>query len=690
MTHAPAIIRRLRGFFYLVLLLGGFGALLATGFLFVVVSDLPRVPDPLNRIIETPPTEIFAATGERIMLLGGREGIPLNRISPYFIKAVIATEDHRFWEHHGVDKIRTLKALWVTLFEPGRVQGASTITQQLAKNLFFSFQRTYTRKFRELLVALQIEARYTKEEILEAYLNQIPFGVGAHGVEQAARLFLGKPASELSLAEASLLAGLPKSPTRYNPYRHFERAKSRQKVVLSRMAAVGFITAQEAQQAYQEQLQLQQRPDASHTGSYFLDVVLNTLEERYGPEVVYHGGLKVMTPLDPRLQSLAVESVQNGLAKLDQVIGASNAADSGFDGAQARPQGALVAIQANSGAVKALVGGRDYSESEFNRAVQNNRLPGSGFKPFVYYTAFEKLGVTPATSMADKKITIPVKGAADWTPRNFSRTYEGPMILKLAFMNSVNSVSAQLVERTGPESVLETARRCGIESPLKAVYSVALGTSSVSPLEMASAFATFATGGIRHEPFFIHRVEDSLGRVLEEHLVGGRRTLDATVAFQVVDMMRAVIDDGTGAVVRRLGFNLPAAGKTGTTDDYRDAWFTGFTPNLSVAVWVGFDREGGMRDEKGNGITGGRGAAPIWADFMIKATDGEPPREFSIPDDIRFEKVSPDSGAVAGIWAEQPMQVALRTGQVKIANPQQFTPGPVNSTIVEEDLSPAR
>ena len=712
MTNATTIIRRLSGFFYLVLLLGGLGALLATGILFVVVSDLPRVPEPLNRIIETPPTEIFAATGERIMLLGGREAIPLNRISSFFIKAVIATEDHRFWEHHGVDKLRTLKALWVTLFEPGRIQGASTITQQLAKNLFFSFQRTYMRKFRELLVALQIEARYSKEEILEAYLNQIPFGVGAHGIEQASRFFLGKPASELNLAEAALLAGLPKSPTRYNPYRHFERAKNRQKIVLSRMAAVGFITVQEAQQAFQDQLRLQPRSNESHTGSYFLDVVLNTLEERYGPEVVYHGGLKVMTTLDPRLQTLAVESVQNGLAKLDQILGPSSPAEAASDdGTESHPQGALVAIQANSGAVKALVGGRDYSETEYNRAIQNNRLPGSGFKPFVYYTAFEKLGLTPATVVADQKVTIAVKGAADWTPRNFSRTYEGPMILKEAFMKSVNSVAAQLVERTGPEPVLETARRCGIESPLRPVYSVALGTSGVSPLEMASAFASFATGGIRHEPYFINRVEDSLGRVLEEHIVGGRRTLDATVAFQVVDMMRGVIDDGTGAVVRRLGFSLPAAGKTGTTDDYRDAWFTGFTPNLSVAVWVGFDREIGMRDKQGNGITGGRGAAPIWADFMIKATDGEPPREFPVPADIRFEKVNPISGATAGIWTRQPVQVALRSGQ---ATPKELeytgnaadqtapaseqpvevqekpTIVPPRSTIVEENLAPDR
>ena len=697
MTPVSAIIRRLRSLFYLALLLAGLATIVAMGIFFTVVSDLPSVPEPLSRIIDTPPTEIFAVGGERIMLLGGREAIPLNRISPFFVQAVIATEDHRFWDHHGVDKLRTIKALWITLFEPGKIQGASTITQQLAKNLFFSFRRTYIRKIRELMVALQIEARYSKQNILEAYLNQIPFGVGAHGIEQAARFFLGKPARELSLAEAALLAGLPKSPTRYNPYRYFERAKRRQKTVLSRMTAVGFITPLEAQNAFQAELKLQPRTADSRTGSYFLDVVLNTLEKRYGPEVVYHGGLKVMTTLDPQLQALAVESLQTGLARLDQTLGITgDTGNSGVD-PQLHPQGALVAIQTNSGAVTALVGGRDYSQTEYNRAVQNNRLPGSGFKPFVYYAAFEKQGLSPATVFVDKKVTIPVQGAPDWSPRNFSRNYDGPMILKRALMKSSNSVAAQLVERCGPQAVVEIARRCGIESSLKSFYSVALGTFGVSPLEMASAFATFATGGIRHQPFLIRRVEDPLGRILEEHILGGQRVLDAAIAYQVVDMMQGVIDEGSGSVVRRLGFNLPAAGKTGTTDDYRDAWFTGFTPNLSVAVWVGFDRGGGMRDSKNRGITGGRGAAPIWADFMTRATDGEPPRAFSIPTGIKIKMINPVSGAAAGLWTKQSLPVAVRAGQDNVPAPEtaaetsgESTKPAEPSTIVEEDLSPER
>jgi 1A family penicillin-binding protein len=663
MTYTTAFIRRLSAILYLTVTLSGLAALLVVGFFFLALHDLPQVPEPLSRIIETPPTEIFAATGERVMVIGGQETIPLNRVSPHFIEAVVATEDHRFWEHHGVDKLRTLKALWVTLFEPGRIQGASTITQQLAKNLFFSYRQTYLRKFREMLIALQIEARYDKAEILEAYINQIPFGIGAYGVEQAAQSFFGKPASALNLAESALLAGLPKSPTRYNPFLHFERAKKRQNIVLQRMAAAGYITDAEAQNALRADLKLQPLTAAAHTGSYFLDVVLKDLEERYGPEVVYHGGLKVMTTLDPQLQSWAVESIQDGLTKLDGLLGVSARAGEDLSGDLNHPQGALVAVETNSGAVKAMVGGRDYSETEYNRAVQNKRLPGSGFKPFLYYTALEKLNLTPATVVVDKKVNIAVVGAPDWEPQNFKSAYAGPMILKQALAQSVNSVAAQLVDHSGPDAVIEVARRCGIKSPLASVYSVALGTSGVSPLEMASAFATFATGGIRHEPFWIRRVEDPLGRVLEERIVSGKRSLDASLAYQMIDMMRGVLDKGTGSVIQRLGFDLPAAGKTGTSDDYRDAWFTGFTPTLCASVWVGFDRGVGMRDKGGRGITGARGAAPIWANFMMKATEGEPPREFTVPSDIVFEKVDPVTGLAAKDWTPNPVKVALREGQ---------------------------
>ena len=692
------MIRFLRTTFYVGLIAGGLSVLGLVGLLFVVVQDLPRVPDPLGRIIETPPTEIFAVTGERLMVIGGREAIPIKRVSQDFINAVIATEDHRFWGHHGVDKLRTLKALWITLFQPGKIQGASTITQQLAKNLFFSFERSYMRKFRELLVALQIESRYGKEDILEAYINQIAFGPQAHGIEQAARSFFGKTASEINLAEAAMLAGLPKSPTRYNPYRHLGRAKTRQRIVLARMVATGYITRAEADEAFQTPIVLAASTRKARTGGYFLDMVIRHLEDHYGTDAVHHGGLKVATTIDPQLQTWAEDAMDEGLESLAAMTGKAPADTA--EEAQ-HPQGALVAIEAKSGAVKALVGGRGYTETTYNRAIQNNRQAGSGFKPFTYYTALETLGFSPATVMVDRPMTITVRGAADWQPRNFSRTFHGPIVLKKALMDSVNTIAAQLIERTGPEAVIATARRCGIQSPLRPVYSLALGTSGVSPLEMAGAFATFATGGIRHDPFWILRVEDTQGRILEEHLVSGQRVLEPDLSYQIVDMLQGVLDRGSGAVVRRLGFTLPAAGKTGTTNSFKDAWFTGFTPTLSTSVWVGFDKERPLRDKNGVGITGGRGAAPIWTRFMKQAMEGEPTREFTIPEDIHMEIIDPQTGRPPDELSRETIEVALTEDQTAngaiiegqpagiLLNPgpeHPASPPPTTEGIIEEDL----
>ena len=647
----------------LVYLVATVAALAATGLfcLFLVaVKDLPRVPEPIGRINDTPATEIFSADGRRILTIGGRETIALDDVSYAFIQAILATEDHRFWDHRGLNKLRTVKALWITLFEPGKVQGASTITQQLAKNLFFSFERTYLRKFRELLVALQIEAQFSKQEILEAYINQIPFGVGAYGIGEAARTFFGKSAGELTLAEASLLAGLPQSPTRYNPFRYPDRARARQQVVLNRMVETGMISRQEAEDASAAASDLRAQARPLRVDSYFLDAVMKSLEETYTPEVVYHGGLRVYTTLDVGMQQQAEAALQEGITGLEVQMA--------VDGGTADPmaeddnglQGALVAVEVNTGAVKALVGGRDFFQTPYNRALQNHRQPGSGFKPFLYYAALERLGKTPADVMVDQPVSIPVAGKPPWKPRNFERSYNGPMVLKKAFTQSVNTVAAQLVEALGPEAVVQTARRCGITSPLGAVYSVALGTFGVSPLEMAAAYATFAAGGVRHPPYWIRRVEDVSGRVLEEHIITGERVLNESITYQLVDMMAGVIDEGTGNVVRRMGFTQPAAGKTGTTNDYNDAWFTGFTPTLSASVWVGFDRGQGMRDKNGAGITGGRGAAPIWAQFMKAATQGEPPRAFMAPPDIYFKKVNPETGSVAGFWTRDPVSVAMR------------------------------
>ncbi|MDL2274666.1 PBP1A family penicillin-binding protein [Desulfosarcina sp. OttesenSCG-928-G10] len=651
--------------FYGGLALAGVSMLVLFCFLLVALKDLPRVPEPISRINDTPTTEIFSADGRRILTIGGRETVALDDVAPTFVQAILATEDHRFFEHHGINKGRTVKALCITLFQQGQVQGGSTITQQLAKNLFFSFERTLIRKFRELLVAFQIESQFSKQDILETYLNQIPFGVGAYGIGEASRIFFGKTPGQLTLAESALLAGLPKSPTRYNPFRYPERALERRRVVLKRMVATGMVAADVAALAADEPLMLSDKGRASRVDSYFLDAVMKSLEERYGPEVVYHGGLRVFTTLDVGLQQVAETAMQEGLSQLDTQLGTeagrieqldlslSDAEDTGL-------QGALVSVDVATGAIRAMVGGRDFFKTPYNRALQNNRQPGSGFKPFLYYAVMERLGKTPADIVEDKPVSIPLAGQAPWRPRNFEGSYGGPLILKKAFVESVNTVAAGLVQDLGPDAVVETAHRSGIRSELSRVYSVALGTSGVSPLEMASAYATFAAGGVRHEPFWIRRVEDINGRILEEHIITGERVLNATITYQLVDMMVGAMNEGTGKVIRRLGFSLPAAGKTGTTNGYKDAWFTGFTPSLSTSVWVGFDRGREIRDKNKRGMTGARAAAPIWAQFMKQATQGEPPREFMVPADIYFQTVDPETGGWPEFGENSAMTVAMR------------------------------
>lgn len=661
MKFTTILIRLSRFIFYSSLALGSLGVLFVSIAIISAAKDLPKIPEPLSRIIETPKTEIFASTGERLITLGGREPVPLSRVSPDFINAVLAVEDHMFWEHRGVNKLRTLKALFITLTHGGsRIEGASTITQQLAKNLFFSFERTYLRKFKEMLVAFQIEYSCTKEEILHAYINQIAFGAGAQGVEKAAQVFFGKSAADLTLGEAALLAGLPKSPTNYNPYRNYDRALKRREVVIARMKGAGYITAKEAADALKVRPVLHSEHADARTGSYFLDALISQLIERYGNDVVFHGGIKVTATVDSNLQYAGDQALKNGLTRLDALMGLE-------PDAEPRPQGALVAVDPASGAVKAMIGGRDYYNSEYNRAINSRRQPGSAFKPFLYYTALYKLNYSGATTMVDSPIAIPVKGSSTWEPRNFENSYRGRMVLKQALTDSVNTIAARLVEQTGPKAVTDTARLCGITSKLEDVYSVALGTSVVTPFEMASAFSTFASGGVRHEPFMIWRVEDPFGRVIYEHLVRGRKVLDPETTYQVVDMLKSVIDTGSGRNIRAMGFTRPAAGKTGTTDSYNDAWFAGFTPSLCTAIWTGFDRERKLKVSSQPGITGGKIATTIWAEFMNEAMKNEPPRDFTIPDGIRFEQADPVSGCKA--FSSRAITIPLKKSQTLCQTP---------------------
>jgi 1A family penicillin-binding protein len=637
MTYLTGILSACKFVFFAGLMLVSVGTFSVMFLVFYTVSDLPKLPQDVSRIIETPQSLVYASSGQVLIQLGERDSISLDQVSVDFVNAILATEDHLFFQHHGINKLRTIKALYITLFEPGRIEGASTITQQLAKNLFFSFEQSFARKFKELLVAFQIEAAYSKEKILEAYINQIHFGAGARGIEKAANTFFAKSARELTLPEASLLAGLPKSPSAYNPFYHYDRALKRRNLVLQRMMETGFISPDQAAWAAAEKPILNQEIKDARTGSYFLDALVRELVKTYGENVVYNGGIRVYATFDPRLQEMAENALQQGLDRLDQMMGIPLEH-------KTRPQGALVAIDTGTGAVRAMVGGRDYFQTEFNRATGASRQPGSGFKPFVYYCAFQEAGFHPGTVMTDQPVIIPVTGAPDWQPKNFERSFKGDMVLKNAMTHSVNTIAAQLVQITGPRAVLETAHKCGIQSPLENVFSIALGTGGVTPMEMAAAYSVFANMGKRRDPFLFWRVEDAFGHVLFEHIVQDQQVLDPAVAYQVVDMMKEVVDTGSGRPVRDRGFTRACAGKTGTTDHYNDAWFTGFTPTLCTSVWTGFDKKQPLEDVNGVGITGGRGAAPIWADFMSLALAGEPERNFPVPRDIRFEKIAPDTG----------------------------------------------
>ena len=505
------------------------GILVLVFFVFYGAQSLPRLPHPLSRIIETPKTEIFAASGEKLITLGRKEPVPLSRVSPHFINAILAVEDHKFMDHSGFSKLRTLKALYITLVHPGRIQGASTITQQLAKNLFFSFQQTYLRKFKELLVALQIEYTFPKTEILHAYVNQIAFGAGAQGVERAARVFFGKSAADLTLGEATLLAGLPQSPSRYNPYRHYNRALKRREVVIHRMVATGYLTREKAASILKEKPVLSALHADARTGSYFLDTLIAQLILQYGNDVVFHGGIKVTVTLDTTMQRAAEMAVTMGMNHLDKIMGAD-------EKNKTVPQVALVAIDTGSGAVKAMVGGRNYYRSEFNRTISSKRRAGSAFNPFIFYAAMKTHNIhggtmvpSPRKEMPDGHILSP----------SLHRAPHDKIILKLAQTLSENKVLATLMQSTDPAMVTDIAQLCGVTTPMKFNPSVEPGNWEVTPLEMASACATFASGGIRHLPFYIWRVEDPLGHVIYEHLVQGGKVLDDATVMQVVDIMQS-------------------------------------------------------------------------------------------------------------------------------------------------------
>lgn len=681
-------------------------------------------------------TSVYSADGELIgeFFIERRYLVPLKELPPLLIKAFIAAEDVRFYEHSGVDLVGIFRAMFKNLQAGEIVQGGSTITQQVVKSLLLTPERTYTRKFKEALLAYRIDHSLSKNEVLYLYLNQIYFGSGAYGVEAAARTYFDKNASQLNLSEAAMLAGLPKAPSRFSPIHRFPVARERQRYVLQRMVDSDFITMAEARAALAKPLQLAKPKHWTlRELDYFTEEVRRQAEARFGRDMLYKEGLTIHTTLDSRAQRIAERALDQGLRELDKrhqryrglhvnvprqdwasalrvliqtngelaegkvVAGLVKEFDSktnactidlgqqsaiipqsGWQWTQisakraekvfkmgdllrvklgkrqdARTwnavleqdpsmEGSLMTMNPLTGRVICMIGGRNFEKSQFNRCTQAVRQPGSSFKPLIYAAALDK-GFTEASILMDTPVSYDEnspKGA--WRPSNYDRQFWGPILLRKAIIHSRNVVTVKLLESIGVNYTINYARQLGIESQLTPTLSLALGASGVTLSELLTAYSTFAGRGAKIEPYLIERVLDRQGNLIEQHQVKREHVISPQTAYLITDLLQGVVQEGTGTRAKELG--RPAAGKTGTTNELKDAWFVGYTPSVLTGVWVGYDDH---TVSLGKGETGGRAACPIWVYFMKEYMKDKPIETFPIPDGIIFARISPYSGTVA-------------------------------------------
>lgn len=555
--------------------------------------------DDLDSLRMVSATQVFDINGQLISKLfeENRIVVSINNISPYVQQAIIANEDTRFYNHAGIDPIGIIRAVVVNIRTGSLAEGGSTLTQQLAKNMFLTQERTFTRKIKEAVLAVIIERKFSKQEILQAYLNQVYFGEGAYGVEAAAQVYFGKHSSELSLGESAMLAGLPRGPNIYSPYIDLKAALDRRNTVLSGMVKEGYITRDQVEVAVQEPIALAGKKKRAVQASYFLDYIANELVGKYGANRVYKGGLKVYTTLDIKTQE-AAEAVLGQL------------------------QGAVVAIDPRNGYIKAMVGGKDYAESQLNRVVAEIRQPGSAFKPFVYAVGLNQ-GLAANSILVDEPINI-----SGYSPENYDKKHQGPITIKKALRMSVNVASVKLGQQVGIDNVLSLAQNMGITTiiPQDNNLATSLGglTNGVSLLELSTAYTAFANAGVVSRPVSILKVLDESGQIMEENNPSQYSVLLPEVAYILTDMLKAVIDNGT-ATPAAIG--RPAAGKTGTTDNYETAWFIGYVPELLVGIYVGND------DRQPVGISGTQVSA-LWGTMMNKVTLGTSPTEFVVPPNV--------------------------------------------------------
>ncbi|HSP99143.1 MAG TPA: PBP1A family penicillin-binding protein [Candidatus Dormibacteraeota bacterium] len=716
------------------------GAIAVTGFVavaagaFVYRQFMESLP-PIQAAVDYQPpttTQIFAADGSLIgeFYSQKRYLVPLDRIPAYVRQAFISAEDDSFYQHQGVDTNGILRAFVNNLIAGGKVQGGSTITQQVVKTVLLTPQKSYERKLKEIILSTRLEHEVSKDDILALYLNHIYLGSGAYGVAAAADEYFGKSIEDVTLSEAALLAGLPQAPSRYSPYRHWPEAKARQRYVLNRMYEEGYIDRETRDAAIVDPISLSSRRGSFQAAPYFVEHVRKLLEEQYGRTVLYELGLRVKTTLDPRMQAEAESALRRGIERLtaehggyhdayremsheerDNYLRLQEAAFRGMErpeggfsyealvsnvrGSSARVQvgrfagdlvlpvsatgkqaklglmdlvrarliedddngdhsgplrfeydpsplleGALLAMEPGTGNVRAMVGGYDFDRSHFNRAIQARRQPGSAFKPLVYAAALDR-NFTPASVIVDEPVSYNDHGRV-WTPQNFDKKYHGPTSLREALTKSRNVVTVRLAERIGLTYLTGYLPRFGLPGPIPHNLSISLGSLEVTPIELATAYSTFANNGQRPTPLMITEISDGEGQVLERNEPQVTQVLPPTTAYQMTSMLQDVVRRGTGTAAQ--GLAQPTAGKTGTTNDLEDAWFVGYTPQLLAVVWIGFDNKRPL----GPKSTGGHVAAPIWKDFMADALKDVPEGQFPVPNGLRCVNIDPQTGTRAG------------------------------------------
>ena len=643
--------------------------------------DHPQLPEP-NRKVEFQlelgrirdmwdengePVDVVALEPERISAFYGddreqRDLVSIDHVPQHLISAVYSIEDRRFEEHHGIDPRRIAGAMLANLRAGGIREGGSTLTQQLVKNFFLTPERTFRRKATEAVMALMVEFRYEKEQILEAYLNEIYMGrrgsTAIHGVGEASRFFFGKRVADLAVDESALLAAVIASPNAMSPHRHPERAKKRRDLVISLMRNQKRLSEEVAERALHRPISLAAITLESSQDRYFLDQLSVQLPEVYDHELLSVEGLRIYSTLDSSIQRAASRALREGLDALDEKLG--NEQSEGGDEAPVL-QGCLMAMRPQTGEILAMVGGRNYSRSQFNRCTMAHRQAGSAFKPIVYAAALAPQSgplVTLASRIDDEPLRIETSEGA-WEPVNYDKKFRGPVSVREALERSLNVPAARIGQFVGVGKIVEMARRLGIDSRLPPVASLALGTAEVTPLEMAVVYATFANGGLRPTPrSFIGLLDDKGVGQEQWPLAGARRVLDPGTAYLTTSLLEGVVDRGTGAGIRARGLQGPIAGKTGTTDDERDLWFVGFTPEIVAVVWVGYD------EPKEIGVPSSRGALPIWADFLGEVSSGRVRGVFARPSSVERIEIEPSSGAraLAGCPERRPEYFLEGTG----------------------------